>query len=583
VAHDVFISYASPDRVVAEAICAALESVNIQCWIAPRNVRVGKVWVEAIVDAIDESHLFLLLLSSSSNSSPQVIREVERAASKNITIVPIKIDDTPMSKGMEFFISRHQWLNVQVPLRKQDLDGLTQTIQQLFAEESRLRTRREEEERARLEAQRLAKEKEEREAAERARQQAEEIRKAKEAEERASKEAERLAKEKEEREAAERARRQAEETRKAREAEEKTHKEAERLAREKEKKEATERARIQAEQARKTKEVEERARKEAEHLAKEKEQREPREAAARVRPQAKETAEVVEKAAQKITKSAWFWTGILFFVISVVMMLILPIVNIDKSALSQEALRTQLGVMLIGVLLAALGVFFLWRCLVRGNISKTAWLRSGDVFFINGIVLPFILLFIIAYGANRITRANVLLPELTLSLPTVLGGALSFIILGISSLRRGLTQESQLEVIKLTQIKSFWVRLILLVVSLIIPIAFVFAISRSPDPEEAQSVGLGMMLAGTILTILCSYYFWRGLVKSRLSKQTCLRIAGTFLSVGVLLPFILIGILLSGAIRTAPQWDSILTPVLLTSFPLIVVGIYYLRQGLMKA
>ena len=163
-AHDVFISYASPDRTVAETICAALESLHIQCWIAPRNVRVGKIWVEAIVDAIDESHLFLLLLSSNSNSSPQVIREVERAASHNIAIVPIKIDDTPMSKGMEFFISRHQWLNVQIPLRKQDLDELTQTIQQLLIEDTRLRTKREAEEKARTEATQLAREKEEREA-----------------------------------------------------------------------------------------------------------------------------------------------------------------------------------------------------------------------------------------------------------------------------------------------------------------------------------------------------------------------------------------------------------------------------------
>jgi TRAP-type C4-dicarboxylate transport system substrate-binding protein len=620
VAHDVFISYASPDRAVAEPICAALESVNIQCWIAPRNVRVGKVWVEAIVDAIDESRIFLLLLSSNSNSSPQVIREVERAASKNITIVPIKIDVAPMSKGMEFFISRHQWLNVQVPLRKQDLDELIQTIQQLLAEDIRFRTRRDEEERARLEAQRLAKEKEEREAAERARQQAEEARKSKEAEDRARKEAERLTREKEEREAAERARQQAEEARKAKEIEEKarkeaerlaeekeeievaerarqqaeevrkakvieekTRKEAERLAKEKEKKEAAERARQQAEETRKAREAEEKARKEAVSLAKEKEQREAREATARARQQAKETPEVTEKPAQKFTKSAWFWAGILFFIISVVMMFILPIINIDKSALSEEALRAQIGVMLVGVLSAAVGVFFLWRSLVKANISRHTWLRSGDAFFSTGMVLPFALLFIIAYGANRITGAAILLPEYTLSLPVILGSCLTFVIPAIFSLRRGLTQESQLQVIKLTQIKSFWARLILLVVSLVIPIVFTVLISRSSDPEEAQSVGLGIMLVSTILPIICSYYFWRGLVKSHLSKRDCLWLAGAFLSVGVVLPFVLLATLLSGTIKTAPRWDLILPPVLLVSLPLIVTGIYSLKQGLVKS
>src|SRR4030043_294834 len=138
-AHDVFISYSSPDRAVAEAVCAALESTHIQCWLAPRNVSVGKVWVEAIVDAIDESCIFLLVLSASSNPSPQVIREVERAASQDITIVPLRIDDTAMSKGMGFFISRHQWLNVQIPLRQHDLDELTRTVR-LLLEDKRLKT-----------------------------------------------------------------------------------------------------------------------------------------------------------------------------------------------------------------------------------------------------------------------------------------------------------------------------------------------------------------------------------------------------------------------------------------------------------
>ena len=33
-AHDVFISYSTKDKVIADAICANLENRGIRCWIA---------------------------------------------------------------------------------------------------------------------------------------------------------------------------------------------------------------------------------------------------------------------------------------------------------------------------------------------------------------------------------------------------------------------------------------------------------------------------------------------------------------------------------------------------------------------
>jgi hypothetical protein len=40
-AHDVFISYASEDKTVADAVCAMIESQGVRCWIAPRDVLPG--------------------------------------------------------------------------------------------------------------------------------------------------------------------------------------------------------------------------------------------------------------------------------------------------------------------------------------------------------------------------------------------------------------------------------------------------------------------------------------------------------------------------------------------------------------
>jgi len=238
-AHDVFITYSADDKAVAEAVCATLESGNIRCWIAPRDVLPGTEWAEALIDAIDECRVVVLVLSSASNSSPQVIREVGRAASKGIPIIPLRIDDVTPSKSMEFFVSSHHFLDAQTPPLEKHLRQLTNTVQQLL---TRKRVPPKGIEIAEAEEARRAKEWE-----------AEEARKAKEAEERAKWEAEeaRKAKEWEAEEARKAKEWEAEEARKA--------KEAELAAKEREKREAREaeeRAEWEAEEARKAKKAE---------------------------------------------------------------------------------------------------------------------------------------------------------------------------------------------------------------------------------------------------------------------------------------------------------------------------------------
>jgi uncharacterized membrane protein len=131
--HKVFICYATHDRAVAEAICAALESRQIKCWIAPRDVLPGTEWAETIVDALDGSRVLVLVLSSNSNTSPQVIREVGRAAGNGTPIMSIRIDDVVPSKAMDYFISSHQWLDAQTGPLEKHLQRLTDTVQQILA------------------------------------------------------------------------------------------------------------------------------------------------------------------------------------------------------------------------------------------------------------------------------------------------------------------------------------------------------------------------------------------------------------------------------------------------------------------
>ena len=83
----VFISYASQDKGVADAVCQALERSGVPCWMAPRNVIPGESYAGAIVRAIDGTKLIVLIPPEHGASPQHVLREVERASSKRHPVV----------------------------------------------------------------------------------------------------------------------------------------------------------------------------------------------------------------------------------------------------------------------------------------------------------------------------------------------------------------------------------------------------------------------------------------------------------------------------------------------------------------
>ena len=72
--HDVFVSYASPDSAVAEAVCEALKRAGVTCWIAPRDVTPGTFYADEIVHAIDATEAIVLILSQNAAGSPHVLQ-----------------------------------------------------------------------------------------------------------------------------------------------------------------------------------------------------------------------------------------------------------------------------------------------------------------------------------------------------------------------------------------------------------------------------------------------------------------------------------------------------------------------------
>ena len=130
--HDIFISYSHEDKSVADAICAALELESIRCWIAPRDVLPGQNYPSAIIQAIEQSRLMVMVFSSKSNNSDHVIRELTKAVSRGIIIIPFRIENVPPSQDMEYLIGIPHWLDALTPPLERHIKKLVQIVKVLL-------------------------------------------------------------------------------------------------------------------------------------------------------------------------------------------------------------------------------------------------------------------------------------------------------------------------------------------------------------------------------------------------------------------------------------------------------------------
>ena len=127
-AHDVFISYSTKDKTVADAVCAKLESQKIRCWIAPRDVPAGQPFAASLVKAIRASSVIVLILSQGSNQSTHVLREVGEAVDSGIPILPLRIEDVNPTEELHYYIKSIHWLDAMSPPLERHLEKLTGSV-----------------------------------------------------------------------------------------------------------------------------------------------------------------------------------------------------------------------------------------------------------------------------------------------------------------------------------------------------------------------------------------------------------------------------------------------------------------------
>ena len=128
----VFISYSSKDREIADAICQHLESTGVPCWIAPRDIEPGADWTEGILQGIASSRLFVLVFSGHANDSEHVQREIGRACSLRLPVLPVRTEAVEPRNSLGYFLQTVHWLDATKPPLERHLPVLSERVKALL-------------------------------------------------------------------------------------------------------------------------------------------------------------------------------------------------------------------------------------------------------------------------------------------------------------------------------------------------------------------------------------------------------------------------------------------------------------------
>src|SRR5258708_4525265 len=131
-----FFSHSSKDRATADAICAYLESAGINCWIAPRDIEPGATWTKGIMQGLDACRVLILVFSEHANDSDHVQREVAKAFSSGLAVIPFRIKDVLPNQSLSYFLDTVQWLDASAPPLQKHLGTLSERVKKLLVDDT---------------------------------------------------------------------------------------------------------------------------------------------------------------------------------------------------------------------------------------------------------------------------------------------------------------------------------------------------------------------------------------------------------------------------------------------------------------
>lgn len=125
--HEVFISYSSENKAIAQAACHVIEEKGVRCWMAPRDIPAGEEYGDVIADAISDSRILVLIFSQSASISPWVKSELNLAISEQLHVIPFRIDRTPLEGGNKLILNKIHWIDAY-PQYEDKLEVLAMSV-----------------------------------------------------------------------------------------------------------------------------------------------------------------------------------------------------------------------------------------------------------------------------------------------------------------------------------------------------------------------------------------------------------------------------------------------------------------------
>ncbi len=125
---DVFVSYASEEVDYARALVDHLERDGLRCWIAPRDIALGREYPSEIVKGLRLAKALVVILSRNSRESRHVRAEVERAVNLDHTIYWLRVEEIQPGDSLEYLLSISQGIDAFRGPREQHWDRLSSAI-----------------------------------------------------------------------------------------------------------------------------------------------------------------------------------------------------------------------------------------------------------------------------------------------------------------------------------------------------------------------------------------------------------------------------------------------------------------------
>ena len=130
--YDVFFCYARKDYRIVKQITSAINSAGYTSFVDAECILPGENFIETIQNQLYKCKAFVCIVSENAVMSESFIKEVSYAVSIGKFIIPIKIDDSPITDRLTLLIGNLQYIYWDDSLSEKYLiDSLNHYIKQL--------------------------------------------------------------------------------------------------------------------------------------------------------------------------------------------------------------------------------------------------------------------------------------------------------------------------------------------------------------------------------------------------------------------------------------------------------------------